>query len=94
MLSQTEIAARLSWSYSYIRHTFKEVYGITLADYILKVRIDMAKKLLETTELSVTDVAQRSGFQTKSYYFTIFKKLVGLTPNEYRETARKAEING
>lgn len=91
MLNQNEIAVQLSWSYSYIRHTFKEVYGITLADYILQTRINMAKSLLETTDLSVTDVAKRSGFQTKSYYFTVFKKLVGLTPNEYRESIRTEE---
>lgn len=88
MLTQDEIAARLSWSYSYIRHTFKEVFGITLADYILNTRVNMAKNLLETTDLSVTDVAKRSGFQTKSHYFTAFKKLVGMTPNEYREMVK------
>lgn len=89
MLTQEEIAARLSWSYSYIRHIFKEVYGTTLSDYILNTRVNMAKNLLETTELCVTDVAIRSGFQTKSHYFTVFKKLVGLTPNEYREKMKK-----
>lgn len=84
MLTQEEIATHLSLSYSYIRGIFKEVFNTTLSDYILSERINTVKNLLRTTQLSVTQIAEHSGFQSKSNFFTVFKKYTGVTPNEYR----------
>ncbi|WP_420871922.1 helix-turn-helix transcriptional regulator [Cohnella rhizosphaerae] len=60
---------------------------MTLSEYILQERIAKVKELLATTDWTVTDIGERAGFQTKSHFFTIFKKATGLTPSQYRDTA-------
>lgn len=84
-LTVEELSDHLSLSVSYIRQVFKEVYDMTLADYILVERIKNVKHLLESSKWSVTDIAESSGFQTKSYFYTEFKKATGMTPNQYRQ---------
>lgn len=85
LLTIDEIAEHVSLSARYARQLFKEALGATLSDYIMDERIARVKELLETTEAKVTDIGERAGFQTKSHFFTAFKKATGLTPNQYRE---------
>ncbi len=85
MLTIEEISEHVSLSTRYIRQLFKEVFKTTLSDYIMEQRISRVKGLLETTDWTVTDIGERSGFQTKSNFFTAFKKATGMTPSQYRE---------
>jgi len=85
MLTIEEISEHVSLSTRYIRQLFKEVFGTTLSDYIMEQRILHVKELLETTDWTITVIGERSGFQTKSHFFTAFKKATGMTPNQYRE---------
>lgn len=84
-LTIEEIAEHVSLSTRHARQVFKDVWGMTLSDYILQERVEEVKKLLETTEWTVTDIGERAGFQTKSHFFTVFKKATGKTPSQYRE---------
>ncbi|MBU5444523.1 AraC family transcriptional regulator [Paenibacillus sp. MSJ-34] len=85
MLSAEDISAHLSLSVSYTRQVFKEVYHSTLSDFIWDQRMKNVIKLLETTTWSIADIAERSGYQTKSHFYTAFKKTTGMTPSEYRQ---------
>ncbi|MCM3268640.1 helix-turn-helix domain-containing protein [Paenibacillus elgii] len=85
MLTLESIADYLVLSVSYVRLVFKETYLVTLSDFIHQERLEQAKKLLVSTDLPVLDIAERSGFQSKTTFFTSFKKYTGLTPNQYRE---------
>ncbi len=85
MLTIEEIAEHVSLSTRHARQLFKDVWGMTLSDYILQERVEKVKEMLGTTEWTVTDIGERAGFQTKSHFFTIFKKMTGMTPNQYRE---------
>jgi len=85
MLSPEEVGSHLQLSASYVRQVFKDVIGITLSDYILETRIEHVKKLLETTDWPLADIAEHSGFTTKSHFYTAFKKMTGRTPGEYRQ---------
>ena len=85
MLTIEEIAEHVSLSTRHARQLFKEVWDMTLSDYILQERVEKVKELLGTTEWTVTDIGERAGFQTKSHFFTIFKKATGMTPSQYRE---------
>jgi AraC-like DNA-binding protein len=87
-LSLDSISDHLGLSSSYVRHVFKDVYKITLADYLLQQRIEKVKSLLTETNLSVAEIAESAGFLTKSHFYTAFKKSVGMTPVQYR-SARK-----
>ncbi|GIO15707.1 hypothetical protein J19TS2_52620 [Cohnella xylanilytica] len=87
MLTIEEIAEHVSLSTRHARQLFKEALDVTLADYILQERIAKVKELLATTDWTVTDIGERAGFQTKSHFFTVFKKATGLTPSQYRDQA-------
>lgn len=84
MLTIEEIADHISLSAGYVRQLFKDVFDKTLSDYILDERIEKVRDLLETTDWPVAEIAERSGFQTRSHFFTAFKKVTGMTPNQYR----------
>lgn len=57
-------------------------------DYLISYRIQIAKKLLETTDHSITEIALRCGFNSNSYFTKIFRRTCGKTPNTYRTELR------
>ncbi|THF79125.1 AraC family transcriptional regulator [Cohnella fermenti] len=83
-LSPDLIAERMGLSAKYLRALYKRTSGESLAESINLSRMSRAKGLLADTELSVQEVALRSGFINISYFYTLFKKYQGVTPNEYR----------
>lgn len=64
---------------------FKKKYGISMQGYILKLRIEQAKKSLEFDKVSIRDIALAFGFYNPSYFAQYFKKIVGISPSEYRK---------
>jgi AraC-like DNA-binding protein len=84
-LSVDQIAEAFSYSPGYIRLTFKEIYKTSLSQYIVHERVRHAKMLLASTDLSLTEIMEQSGFQSQSHFFTSFKKIVGVTPSQYRK---------
>ena len=79
-----EMARRLGTSYSNFRRTFREHTGIGPHQYRLHLRLSHARDLLLTTELSVKEIAFRSGFEEEQYFCRFFKKTMGRTPSSYR----------
>ncbi|MEF3307071.1 AraC family transcriptional regulator [Paenibacillus sp. GYB003] len=65
---------------------FRRVVGMSPVAYLNKVRMEEAVSLLSTTSLSIADVARMTGFETPGYFAKVFKRLVGGTPTEYRES--------
>ena len=60
------------------------------ANYIKKIRLQNAKKLLETTELTISEVAYKSGFQTINHFTKVFKEEYGIPPSVYRHNSNHA----
>lgn len=89
MLSVDDIAAHVSMSVNYARQIFKDHFHSSLSDYITNQRIEYAINLLATTDWTVADIAVQSGFQTKSTFFSLFKRATGMTPNQYRSEINK-----
>ncbi|MCK9478608.1 MAG: response regulator [Firmicutes bacterium] len=79
------IAAKFFVNISYLSQVFKQIEGITLIEFIVRVRIEKAKQLLKSSELMVQDVAQRVGYATSQYFSKVFEKQTGQTPSEYRK---------
>lgn len=64
---------------------FKAAIHQSPMDYLIEYRIRAAKKLLETTDFSITDIALRCGFNSNSYFTKLFHRSCGKTPNAYRK---------
>lgn len=60
-------------------------------EYLIDYRVQTAKKLLETTDLSITDIALRCGFNSNSYFTKIYHRSLGKTPNAYRKELRELD---
>jgi AraC-like DNA-binding protein len=84
-LSLSEVASRTGFSVSRFSRCFKEAFGMGFSDYLLTLRCDHARRLLETTRLSIGQIAQDCGFQSASYFIQQFKRRVGQTPQSYRQ---------
>lgn len=85
-LNRDDLAAIANYSPSHLTKLFKSQEGISLSDYIMKKRIDMAKYLLSATNLPVSEIGTRVGFDYPSYFTSCFKKSEGMTPQKYRDT--------
>ncbi|MGV2787196.1 helix-turn-helix domain-containing protein, partial [Clostridium perfringens] len=70
---------------NYLRSIFKEKTGMTIHDYLTRIRLNKAKELLADDSLKVQDIAQRVGYESTSYFISLFLKSQGVTPNEYRK---------
>lgn len=88
-LSLEEIAGRVGCSSSYLSRAFRQKYGVTLLNYIADVRTAVARTLLETTDLSIADVAVRTGYLSSNTFVKNFKKIEGITPTVYRSLKRQ-----
>lgn len=84
-LSMKYIADQLYLNHIYLGQIFKKETGISLNDYINKVRISKAKKLLKAANSMVYEVAEQVGFSDSQYFSTVFKKIVGVSPKEYKD---------
>lgn len=84
-LSVQELCKRCAISDTYFRKCFLDEFHVTPNKYLTNLRIDYAKDLLESGVYSVEQVAERSGFMEPKYFCTVFKKVVGKTPSEYKK---------
>ena len=83
------LAKRLSVSASLISHTFKKQMGISVMAYKLNCQIEEACNLLKISDMSIIDIAQMTGFNHSAYFTKMFKKIVKVTPKEYRDKMKK-----
>ena len=66
---------------------FQSCMGKTPFAYLLEYRVEVSKRLLRETKVSVMEVASRTGFSSAAYYGKIFRRVCGMTPGEYRRQA-------
>ncbi len=88
-LSLSRQAEILNVNASYLSSLFKKETGMTLTDYVAKKRIDNAAFLLMSTNLQIQTVAQHCGIYDVNYFTKLFKKHMGKTPREYRDSSVK-----
>ena len=70
-------------NFDYINRVFSEMTGQTIFSYLNMLRINQAKELIRTTNLSFTEIAYLVGIEDKYYFSRVFKRMVGMTPTEY-----------
>jgi AraC-like DNA-binding protein len=63
---------------------FKKTFGLSLIDYLIKVRISHARELLGNVNLPISHIAESCGYEDGAYFSKLFKKQTGFSPTEYR----------
>jgi len=84
------MAERLGIGYSSFRHRFKQQTGVSPAQFQNSIRMNHAKDLLSSTELSVSEIATHCGFENIYYFSRHFTQKMGLTPSAYRNRSRSS----
>ena len=84
-LTMQQLASQAGLSVSRYKSRFKKETGYPPADYILRKKIEWAKKLITNDTLSITDIALELNFNSSQYFSTVFKRYVGQTPSVFRQ---------
>ncbi|MGN1029992.1 MAG: helix-turn-helix transcriptional regulator, partial [Butyricicoccaceae bacterium] len=83
-ISIAMISADMHMGESYLSHTFKKATGYSILQYIIRRRIGEAQSWLLMSDLSITDIATKVGYNSVSNFHNTFRKTVGMTPQQYR----------
>ena len=83
-ISLDDLIARSNMARTTFLQTFSEVFSMTPGHYITTIRLNAARKLLETTEMPLVEIATETGFFDQSHLTRAFKRERGMTPGEYR----------
>jgi AraC family transcriptional regulator of arabinose operon len=86
-ISVDELSAQACMSKPNFYRTFKQEFGLSPIDYIIKERMRLAKRCLKNPALSITDICFKAGFSNLAYFTRMFRQLEGMTPTEYRALA-------
>jgi AraC-like DNA-binding protein len=87
-ITVAECADFCNMSKAHFARIFKRTVGQSPVQFMLGIRIDRAKELLDFTDKSIADIAEASGFSDQNYFARIFKKVTGMTPTQYRTAGR------
>lgn len=80
-----KICKKLNLSRSYIQHLYKSFFGISITEEVLLGRIEYAKYLLLSTDLTVYIISNMCGYANDVHFMRLFKKITGTTPSKYRQ---------
>jgi AraC-like DNA-binding protein/mannose-6-phosphate isomerase-like protein (cupin superfamily) len=87
-LTLSDLASRCFYNPSYFSRIFKKRFQMSPFEYITTRRLQLAIKLLDETQDSIEEIAERAGFSDRGSFYRAFSKHVGMTPGEYRKTHR------
>jgi AraC-like DNA-binding protein len=83
-LTVAQVARVAGFGSDHFARLFKRDEGTTPERYLMRLRLEHAKRMLSVTSLNLESIAKLSGFQTRNYFHRVFKRKVGVTPTEYR----------
>ena len=80
-----ELAKKAGINETKLKEGFRELYGQSIHDYLLQLRISKAKHLLATTLLTIVDITYHVGYNNATHFSSMFKKEIGMPPTEWRK---------
>ncbi|OPA81001.1 AraC family transcriptional regulator [Paenibacillus selenitireducens] len=92
-ISLDSLSNQLNYSPRYLSMRFKEQTGMSPIDYLIRFRVEHAKKLLRETGASLRDIAAHVGYADEYYFNRLFKKQTGYTPGRYQAMEREKGIS-
>ncbi|MFC4600919.1 response regulator [Cohnella hongkongensis] len=84
-ISLDDVAGHVGMSSSYFSTYFKQETEVSFVEYLTRLRMDAAKKLMKDTDLRLYEIAAMVGYQDVKYFSRLFKKTMNVTPGEYRQ---------
>lgn len=85
------LAHQLTMSKSHFEHTYKKIFGISPMNEVINSRIEHAKFMLTSTDISVNQIAEMCGYKSDIHFMRQFKSRLGVTPSVYRSLCRKGK---
>ncbi|MCE1253247.1 MAG: response regulator [Anaerolineae bacterium] len=89
-ISLNAVASHVNLSVSHFSVLFGRETGETFVEYLTRVRIEKAKELLRTTNLNANEISYEVGYNNPRYFYSVFKKVSGCSPSEFRLKAQTA----
>lgn len=86
---QEDIAQQLQISVRYLSKIFKSYMGVTLSNYITIYRVNRSIALMQSTDLTLTEIALQVGFRDSQQYSKVFMSVINATPSQYRKAILK-----
>nr|WP_275983702.1 response regulator [Paenibacillus hamazuiensis] len=84
-ISRDDLAGYIGLHPDYIAKLFKKETGLSISEYVIQARIEIAKDLLVKTDMSISNIALHVGYSNFSYFSTVFKKTTQMNPQEFRK---------
>ncbi|MBU5672254.1 AraC family transcriptional regulator [Paenibacillus brevis] len=85
-LTLEQIGERLHYNPNYLSNIFKKEFGTTFSDYLMNYRLEMAKKWLVETDMTIREIAERLQYHKPQNFIRSFRKKEHVTPGEYRKS--------
>ncbi|MNY60805.1 HTH-type transcriptional regulator YesS [compost metagenome] len=84
-LTLENCSCRINYHPHYVSRVFRQETGINFGEYLTQYRIDMAKKWLKETPMKIAEISERLQYNNSANFIRSFRKMVGMTPGQYRE---------
>jgi AraC-like DNA-binding protein len=84
-----DIAEELGYSVSHLRAVFRDRLGVSLGKYMRESRLSEAAQLLQSSDLNVSDIGERCGFESLYAFSRAFRKAYGIPPRTYRQLVQE-----
>lgn len=90
----TLFAEKYFFSIEYLTKLFRKQYGFTIYEYVLKLRMERAKELLEHEGNKISDIAERPGYADHHYFSKAFRTYYHISPSQYRKAFLERDDGG
>ena len=87
-MSFSDIQKEFGVSASVLKRLFHDNMGCGIMEHFSRLKIDAAKQLIREDELNFTQISEHLGFGTQQYFTTVFKRISGMTPSEYKNSVK------
>ena len=84
-ISVSNLADMVYVSESTLNRLFKKEFSLTPFEYLIETRVEKSKTMLRRKSVAITDIADRCGFSSNSHFTSCFKRIIGMSPSDYRK---------